>query len=124
LIVLSLGRLRTEVSSEEIASGISLRSRPVKISAKFATWRVVCWYVTAAREKGYFTYSQVLLGRKNLTKKPTGANTQSVTQNTNFFDVCGSKRGNMRLEILSSVELEALSFEGKDLIGRSHSIRK
>jgi hypothetical protein len=68
------------------------------------------------------TYSQVLLGRKNLTKKLTGANTQSVTQNTNFFDVCGSKRGNMRLEILSSVELEALSLEGKDLIGRSHSI--
>jgi hypothetical protein len=28
----------------------------------------------------------------------------------------------MRLEILSSVELEALSLEGKDLIGRSHSI--
>jgi len=68
------------------------------------------------------TYSQVLLGRKNLTKKLTGTNTQSVTQNTNFFDVCGSKRGNMRLEILSSVELEALSLEGKDLIGRSHSI--
>jgi hypothetical protein len=68
------------------------------------------------------TYSQVLLGRKNLTKKLTGANTQSVAQNTNFFDVSGSKRGNMRLEILSSVELEALSLEGKDLIGRSHSI--
>jgi hypothetical protein len=30
----------------------------------------------------------------------------------------------MGLEILSSVELEALSLEGKDLIGRSHSIKK
>lgn len=30
----------------------------------------------------------------------------------------------MSLDILSSVKLEALSLEGKHLIGRSHSIRK
>jgi hypothetical protein len=30
----------------------------------------------------------------------------------------------MSLDILSSVELEALSLEGKHLIRRSHSIRK
>jgi hypothetical protein len=68
--------------------------------------------------------SEVLLGCKNLTERLAGANTQSVTQNANFLDVLRSKRGNMGLEILSSVELEALSLEGKDLIGRSHSISK
>jgi len=36
-MVLSLGRFRIEVSREESASGISLRRRPVKISARLAT---------------------------------------------------------------------------------------
>jgi hypothetical protein len=36
----------------------------------------------------------------------------------------GSKRGNVSLDILSSVELETFSLEGKHLVGGSHSIRK
>jgi hypothetical protein len=37
LMVWRLGRLRMEVRREERASGISLRRRPVKMSARFAT---------------------------------------------------------------------------------------
>jgi hypothetical protein len=36
-MVLSFGRLRIEVRREESASGISLRRRPVKMSARLAT---------------------------------------------------------------------------------------
>lgn len=71
------------------------------------------------------TYSKALLGRENLTKKLTGAYTQSVSQQANLLDVVlGPETGDMRLEILGGVELEALPLEGKELIGRSHSIRK
>jgi hypothetical protein len=38
-IVVRLGRFRMEVKREERASGISLRRRPVKMSAKLATLR-------------------------------------------------------------------------------------
>jgi len=38
LIVLSFGRFRIDVNRDESASGISLRRRPVKMSARLATY--------------------------------------------------------------------------------------
>jgi hypothetical protein len=71
------------------------------------------------------TYSEALLGREDLTKKLAGAYTQSVSQQANLLDVVlGPETGDMRLEILGRIKLEALTLEGKELIGRSHSIRK
>lgn len=41
LTVCSFGRFSMEVSSEERASGISLRRRPVKMSARFAIYSTI-----------------------------------------------------------------------------------
>jgi hypothetical protein len=106
----SVGDLAEESTGEDIGEVCDLKE--------------MCQRIIEAKIQGIYTYSEVLLGCKNLTERLAGANTQSVTQNANFLDVLRSKRGNMGLEILSSVELEALSLEGKDLIGRSHSISK
>jgi hypothetical protein len=65
------------------------------------------------------TYPQVLLGRKNLSEKLAGTDTQRVTQQPHLLDIVGAKFGNVRLDVLGGIELETFPFEGKNL-GRSH----
>jgi len=116
-MVLRFGRLRMEVRREERASGISLRSRPVKISSSPATFvGVSIGGVGVTYKRGCFpTYLEVLLCSKDFSEKFAGPNTERITEHADFFDIVGTEVGNMRFEVFGGVELQALSLEGKDL---------
>ena len=63
------------------------------------------------------TYSEVLLCGEDFAQEFAGANTQRVAQQAHLLDVVGAEVGDVRLQVLGRVELQALALEGEDLGG-------
>lgn len=125
LIVLRFGRLRIEVRSEERASGISLRSRPVKISSRFATYTTTVRVAEQAVALGDLTYPETLLGGQNLAEEFASSNAEGIPQQVDLLHIIlSTKRSDMGFEVFSRGQLQGgppLPHEGPDLLGVGHS---
>lgn len=77
--------------------------------------------VTGAVSLGWQAYAnlQVLLALQDLSKGLAGANSEGVAQEPNLLDlIIVLQILNMRLNVLSGRELEALTLDGKDFDSR------
>ncbi len=122
-MVLSLGRLRIDVRRDERASGISLRRRPVKMSARLATWRrtelVTPRSITTAermtRRGGDRLTCNVFFLSEHLAEQLTGADAQGAAEHVHLLEVVASSQvGRWEARGRRPCPASAPSLEGED----------
>lgn len=126
--VCRLGSSRREVKREESAVGISERRRPVKMSARLATWwgsvRGLVWWRNEGKAS---TYLERLLGSKDIGESGGCLDSDGVALEAHLFHVFHlAERFDVRFYIFGGVELDALALEGENLgiIRHFHVIEK
>lgn len=68
------------------------------------------------------SYLQVLLGSQNFSDNFASFHTQGVAKQPDLLNIVGSKILDMRLDIRGGIELEALAFNGKQLVENIHIV--
>lgn len=106
----------------ESAGGISEIRRPVKMSAKFATWRGrgrVCQIGLRGETEMGAAHPETSRLREEVREGQCGLDTDGVPSEMDLLDHCRVDAGEVRLDVGARIEFEALAEQRED---RRHGI--